>query len=69
MTNSLVFPTLSEEQQRFASLWKAEFERDGIHLSIEQRFDVQQLQSHVVQLESLFQQNITNSTHYFNVEA
>ena len=57
VTNSLVFPTLSEEQQRFASLLKAEFERDGIHLS------------HVVQLESLFQQNITNSTHYFNVEA
>ena len=69
VTNSLVFPTLSEEQQRFASLLKAEFERDGIHLSIEQRNDVQQLQSHMVQLESLFQQNITNSTHYFNVEA
>jgi mitochondrial intermediate peptidase len=67
VTTSPVFNDLSEEQQRFASLLKAEFERDGIHLSNEKRDEVRQLQSHVVQLESLFQHNITNTHKYFDV--
>jgi intermediate peptidase len=64
-----IFLNLSEEQQRFANLLKAEFERDGIHLPDSERDHVCQLQSHVVQLESLFQENITNSRKLFDVEA
>lgn len=67
--SSDVFGSLSEEQQRFATLLKAEFERDGIHLPDGERENVCQLQSHIVQLETLFQENITNSRKLFDVDA
>ena len=69
VTKSPVYRTLSEEQQRFAALLKTEFERDGIHLPTNSREEVRLLQSHVVQLETLFQQNITNTLKYFDVNA
>lgn len=69
ITSSQLFPSLSEEQRRFAVLLKAEFERDGIHLPDSERERVRQLQSHVTQLETLFQENITNSRKLFDVDA
>mmetsp|Transcript_10079 Transcript_10079/g.18343 ORF Transcript_10079/g.18343 Transcript_10079/m.18343 type:complete len:791 (-) Transcript_10079:6-2378(-) len=58
---SSVLNQFTPEEQRFASLMKFEFERDGIHLPTEQRTNVIELQHHVTQLESQFQHNITNS--------
>lgn len=69
VTSSPVFRTLSEEQQRFATLLKAEFERDGIHLPDSEREHVRQLQGHITQLETLFQENITNCRKFFDVPA
>ena len=70
ITSSHIFHSLSEEQRRFAVLLKAEFERDGIHLPDSERERVRQLQSHLTQLETLFQDNITNSPRtFFDVEA
>jgi len=66
---SNIFASLSEEQQRFATLLKAEFERDGIHLADEERETLRQLQNHLVELESLFQENITSSKKFFDVDA
>ena len=70
ITSSHLFQSLSEEQRRFAMLLKAEFERDGIHLPDSERERVRQLQSHLTQLETLFQENITNSPRkFFDVDA
>ena len=69
VTSSAIFQDLSEEQQRFATLLKAEFERDGIHLPDSERENVRQLQSHITHLETLFQDNITNTRKFFDVEA
>ena len=43
-----------------AVLLQREFERDGIHLEEEKRLQVQRLSDHVVQLESLFMENLTH---------
>jgi intermediate peptidase len=69
VTTSSVFQDLQEEEQRFATLLQAEFERDGIHLPDEERQRVRELQNHVTTLETLFTQNITNSKKYFEADA
>ncbi len=45
--------SLSSEQRRFAFLLKQEFERDGIHLSTDERASIGQLHSKINQLETL----------------
>lgn len=69
VTTSSVFNELAEEEQRFAILLQAEFERDGIHLPDEERHQVRELQNHVTRLESLFTENITHSKKYFQADA
>ena len=70
ITSSHLFQSLSEEQRRLAVLLKAEAERKGIHLPDSERQHVRQLQSHLTQLETLFQENITNSPpKFFDVDA
>ena len=59
---------LSEEDQRFAMLLQAEFERDGIHLSDAQRDQVRDWQNQIVQLESTFLRNLVHSEGSFVVE-
>jgi len=69
VTESPVFHELTEEEQRFATLLQAEFERDGIHLPDEERHQVRELQNHVTRLETLFTENITHSKKYFEADA
>ena len=64
-----IFEQLTEEEQRFAILLQREFELDGIHLPDEQRQHAQQLHSHVIQLETMFANNITNAQKSFIVDA
>ncbi len=45
--------SLSSEQRRFAILLKQEFERDGIHLSTDERASIGQLHSEINKLETL----------------
>jgi mitochondrial intermediate peptidase len=52
---------LTEEESRFCFLLKREFELDGIHLPDAEREQVQLLHQHVVDLETLWMGNITNS--------
>lgn len=58
----------SEEQDRFAKLLRAEFERDGIHLPDAQRAQVQELQSQITQLEGSFSFNLVNSRREFAID-
>ena len=69
VTTSPVFCDLTEEEQRFATLLQAEFERDGIHLPDEDRHQVRELQNHVTRLETLFTENITHAKKYFEADA
>jgi intermediate peptidase len=69
VTASTVFAYLTEEEQRFATLLKAEFERDGIHLPDTERHQVRELQNHVTRLETLFTENITHSSKLFEANA
>jgi intermediate peptidase len=64
-----IFPQLSGEEQRFAVLLQAEFERDGIHLPDEPREQVRELRNHLTQIETLFTSNITHSKKFFDVNA
>ena len=68
VVNSSGFMDLSEEEQRFATLLKFEFELEGIHLPTETKTQAQQLQAHVVQLETMFIKNITNIDNEFSVD-
>lgn len=61
-------PDLSEEDQRFCRLLQAEFERDGIHLPDQEREELQRLQVHVTQLETMFSQNIVRNRKEFDIE-
>eukprot|EP00980_Cylindrotheca_fusiformis_P016294 scaffold4841_cov132-Cylindrotheca_fusiformis.AAC.7 len=63
------YDDLTEEEQRFCTLLKQEFEIDGIHLPDEQRVKVKELHHHVTTLETLFASNITNSRKNFLVDA
>ncbi|GKY90606.1 hypothetical protein MPSEU_000034200 [Mayamaea pseudoterrestris] len=67
--NQPLFQQLSEEEQRFAGLLQAEFERDGIQLPEAQRARVADLAHSVSQLEGLFSQNIVHSDQTFRVAA
>lgn len=60
---------LTEEQQRFCTLLKQEFEIDGIHLPDEERQKVKELHHHVTTLETLFATNITNARNDFLVDS
>ena len=62
-----IWDLLSEEEQRFTNLLQAEFEREGIHLSHEERLQVRQLQNQIVHLESTFMQNITQCRREFTI--
>jgi len=55
---------LEEEERRMAVMLKKEFERDGIHLKDEERKEVQQLSGFVVQLETLFSENLQRHSVY-----
>lgn len=59
-SNPIIMNTLSEEEQRMAIMLQKEFERDGIHLGDADRLEVQKLSGFVVQLESIFSQNLLN---------
>jgi intermediate peptidase len=61
-----VFHQLTEEEQRFATLLKAEFERDGIHLSTAERKHIKHLQTAITHLETKFSSNITRHKKYFH---
>jgi len=63
-----VRPNLSEEDERFCQLLRAEFERDGIHLPQQERQELQQLQMHVTQLETMFNNNLVQSRKDMNID-
>lgn len=65
-SNASVMSSLSEEERRMATLLQKEFERDSIHLPEDQRAQVQQLNAVVVQLETIFMENLTEHKR-FNV--
>lgn len=67
-SNPSVMAKLTEEERRMALGLKREFERDGIHLSDEERRDLQQRTGHIVQLETLFTENITKCSKTFCVD-
>lgn len=60
---------LNEEEARFCFLLQREFELDGIHLPDDQRAHVQTLHEHVVNLETLWMNNITHSQKKYWVNA
>jgi intermediate peptidase len=69
VTESPVYPSLSPEEQRFASLLQREFELDGIHLPDDERLHAKHLHTHVTNLETMFANNITNAQKTFTVDA
>jgi len=58
ITSSNLFLTLNEAEQRFGRLLQNEFEREGIHLSSEERNELAHLHLHISNLETTFSQNI-----------
>jgi intermediate peptidase len=67
--NATVFSQLTEEEQRFAVLLRAEFERDGIHLPDKERDHVRQLQGQLTELETAFSHNLVHSKKNFVAQA
>jgi mitochondrial intermediate peptidase len=65
---SPILSELSEEEQRFASLLKSEFESEGIHLPAASKEQAQQLQAHVIKLETMFVTNITKYNKLFPID-
>ena len=65
--SSEIIAQLSPEYQRMATAMRKEFERDGIHLQYTQREEARELNNVIVGLESLFSNNITEKTKYYNV--
>ena len=61
VTTSSNYNELSQEEQRFSIVLKNEFERDGIHLSIDKRNDIATIQNHITNCETTFSQNIIQS--------
>lgn len=59
-SNPEIMQNLTEEERRMAILLQKEFERDAIHLSDQERERVQQLNSFVVQLETMFTENLVH---------
>jgi intermediate peptidase len=64
-----VFPELTTEEQRFALLLRAEFERDGIHLPEHERAHVRNLQASLTALETSFSRNLVTSHKTFAAHA
>ena len=62
-----MFGSLTEEEQRFALMLKAEFERDGIQLPEAEREAVRSLNQELVNLETTFQRNTMTHEHLFQV--
>ena len=60
-SNSEIMRSLNEEERTMALMLQKEFERDAIHLSEGDRAKVQQLNGFVVQLESMFTQNLVEN--------
>ena len=58
---------LSPEYQRMAHAMRKEFERDGIHLSYNEREEARELNNVIVGLESLFSANITEKIKLYDV--
>ena len=56
--SSIMNDELDEEERRMALMLQKEFERDGIHLSREDRDEVQKLSGFVTQLETMFGNNL-----------
>lgn len=65
--SSNIIAQLPPEYQRMATAMRKEFERDGIHLNYTQREEARELNNVIVGLESLFSNNITEKTKYYNV--
>ena len=63
-----IWHLLREEEQRFAVLLQAEFERDGIHLPDHDREKVRQIQGHLTELETMFSRNVITCQSDFVVE-
>ena len=59
---------LSPEYQRMALAMRKEFERDGIHLSYNEREEARELNNVIVGLESLFSANITDKIKLYEVD-
>ena len=59
-SNPTIMLSLSEEERRMAFMLQKEFESNAIHLSDEGRAEVQQLNGFVVQLESMFTENLVH---------
>jgi intermediate peptidase len=58
-SNASIMSSLSEEEKRMATMLQKEFERDSIHLPDDERAQVRQLNAFVVQLETMFTENLT----------
>ena len=67
-STTTILSQLPPEYQRMAMAMKREFERDGIHLQYTQREEARELNNVIVGLESLFNNNITEKTKYYEVE-
>lgn len=68
LISSGIIDKMPPEYQRMAYAMRKEFERDGIHLEYTQREEARELNNVIVGLESLFSNNITEKTKYYNVE-
>jgi intermediate peptidase len=60
-SSAAIMQSLNEEERRMAIMLQKEFERDAIHLSDKDRAKVQQLNGFVVQLESMFTENLVEN--------
>lgn len=63
-----IISQLPAEYQRMAFAMRKEFERDGIHLTYTKREEARELNNVIVGLESLFTNNITEKTKFYNIE-
>jgi len=63
-----IISRLPAEYQRMAHAMRKEFERDGIHLTYTKREEARELNNVIVGLESLFTNNITEKTKFYNIE-
>ena len=66
--NAGLLQHLSPEYQRMALAMRKEFERDGIHLSYNEREEARELNNVIVGLESLFSANITDKIKLYEVD-
>ncbi|KAL7533869.1 hypothetical protein ACHAXR_007152 [Thalassiosira sp. AJA248-18] len=67
-TTNMILSQLPPEYQRMAHAMRREFERDGIHLTYTKREEARELNNVIVGLESLFSNNITEKTKFYEIE-